>query len=195
MPKIIDLTGKQFGQLTVLKEAGRDKWGNKLYICKCSCGSEKAIKGRLLITGKTKSCGCLGKAFGGLTRISSKTFRLHKVWWGMQERCYNREHISYKYYGSRGIGICTTWRDDFTTFYLWAVTNGYKPGLQIDRINNDGDYHPGNCKFSTRAEQAKNRQNTILVEHKGRKITLAELAKITGKSYETMRQRYHKKLI
>ncbi|NMB34142.1 MAG: hypothetical protein GX992_07955, partial [Clostridium sp.] len=81
------------------------------------------------------------------------------------------------------------------TFYLWAVTNGYKEGLQLDRIDNDGNYYPGNCKFSTREEQARNRQNTLFVTYKGEEIPLVELAEIKNVKYETLRQQYHKGMI
>ena len=198
MPKIIDLTGKQFGRLTVKKESGRDKWGNKMYLCLCSCGNEKVVAGRNLVTGTTSSCGCKAKEnyiFHGLSYLNDKTKRLYNVWWNMKERCYNKNSISYKYYGGRGIKVYSTWREDFITFYLWAVTNGYKEGLQLDRIDNDGNYYPGNCKFSTREEQARNRQNSIFVTYKGEEIPLAELAEIKNVKYETLRQQYHKGMI
>ncbi|MGI6615751.1 MAG: hypothetical protein ACOX30_07040 [Dethiobacteria bacterium] len=109
--------------MTVKKESGRDKWGNKMYLCLCSCGNEKVVAGRNLVTGTTSSCGCKAKEnyiFHGLSYLNDKTKRLYNVWWNMKERCYNKNSISYKYYGGRGIKVYSTWREDFITFYLWA---------------------------------------------------------------------------
>lgn len=84
--------------------------------------------------------------------------RLHRIWQDMKTRCYNPKHESYKNYGGRGITVCEEWRKDFTAFYLWAIEHGYDKSLSIDRINNDGNYEPNNCRWATTKEQAKNKR-------------------------------------
>ena len=101
---------------------------------------------------------------------------LYKVWATMKSRCSNKMHTSYKIYGDRGIKVCDEWKDDFMFFYTWALLNGYKKGLTIDRINNDGNYEPDNCRWATRKEQNRNTRRNILITYKGKTKILKDWA-------------------
>jgi DNA-binding transcriptional regulator YiaG len=114
----------------------------------------------------------------------------------MTNRCYNPNDRSFKHYGGRGIKICEEWRNDYRLFEIWALKNGYKKGLQIDRKNNDGDYEPGNCKFSTSTENNRNKRNTIMNQESVKKLrqirqktnyTQKQIAKMFGISTSLVR--------
>ena len=148
MPKLNDLTGQRFGRLTVL-ERTELKW-----LCKCDCGNKKIVAGGHLVSGDTKSCGCLRIKHG------MRNTRLYSIWHGMKERCYNTKHKFYKHYGGRGIKVCEEWKNDFQTFADWALSHGYADNLTIDRIDVNGNYEPSNCQWATNAEQQRNKRNS-----------------------------------
>ena len=162
MSKVNDLTGKNFGKLTVIKYCGSNKNGRALWLCQCECGNTKIILGNSLLSKLTFSCGCYNKEHSKNihTKHNMSYSKLYKVWQGMKTRCYNPNFIYYCNYGGRGITICNEWKNDFSKFYEWAINNGYKEGLTIDRINNDGNYEPNNCRWVTRAEQNRNKRYT-----------------------------------
>lgn len=162
MSKINDLTGKKFGRLKVIEYYGSNKNGRALWLCQCDCGKTKSVLGNSLLCGLTLSCGCYNKeeARKRRTKHSLSYSKLYKVWHGMKTRCYNKNFIYYCNYGGRGITICHEWLNNFETFYNWAINNGYEEGLTIDRINNDGNYEPNNCRWITRAEQNRNQRKT-----------------------------------
>ena len=162
MSKINDLTGKRFGRLTVIKYYGSNKNGKSLWLCKCKCGNNKIVLGNSLVTSLTKSCGCYNKEHSKKIHSTHNMSysKLYKVWQGMKTRCYNPKFIYYNNYGGRGIKICDEWLNDFGKFYDWTINNGYKEGLTIDRINNDGNYEPSNCRWITRAEQNRNQRKS-----------------------------------
>ena len=120
------------------------------------------VLGNSLLTKSTLSCGCYNKELVKKVNVKHNMSysKLYKVWQGMKTRCYNPNFIYYCNYGSRGITICNEWLNDFKSFYDWAIDNGYKEGLTIDRINNDGNYEPSNCRWITRAEQNRNQRKT-----------------------------------
>ena len=159
MGKLIDLTGKRFGRLLVV-EKSESKNGYAAWLCRCDCGNEKIISGNELRKGKAKSCGCLRK------EVATKTFikhgktntLLYEVWKSMKARCNNLNNKRYSSYGGRGITVCDEWRESFQAFYDWAMINGYREGLSIDRIDNDGNYEPSNCRWATASEQQKNKR-------------------------------------
>ena len=183
----VDLTGKRFEHLTVIKAADDDmKHHGQKWICRCDCGNEVIVRSDGLQSGHTKSCGCFNKR--RTTHGKSKT-KLFKVWTEMKQRCFNPNAEEYDRYGGRGITVCEEWKS-FEPFYEWAVANGYAEGLQIDRIDNDGDYCPENCRWTTRKVQMSNRRNTVYLEHEGAQHTIREWCDITGKTYREVYREY-----
>lgn len=191
-----DLTGRRFGKLTVVKKIGVKNAGQRgksrsIYLCKCDCGNETEVLRNSLITGNTKSCGCLERETKKTMHIkhgAAKT-RLWRIWCNMRERCNNPNNKNYAYYGGRGVGVCDEWQNKengFINFRDWAMANGYTDELTIDRINTNDDYKPSNCRWATRKEQTRNRNNTV-------KITLSEIAEIEGISYQQAYDKFVRK--
>lgn len=159
MPHIIDMTGKKYGKLTVIEKDGGDTAGAR-WKCVCDCGNVITVRGTNLRRGLTTSCGCHQKNVVKMenTTHGQYTSRLHRIWSAMKQRCYNPRNKAYINYGGRGISVCDDWIHDFSAFSEWALSNGYNDTLTIDRINNDGNYEPDNCRWQTRAQQNKNKR-------------------------------------
>jgi len=154
---LIKLIGKRYGLLTIVQDVGVKK-KNRLVKCRCDCGRTKTIQLRSLKSQNTRSCGCLrdGK-IGALNRThgmkgTHKQHPLYLVWRGIKTRCFNPRCKAFKTYGARGITICAEWKDDPVAFAAWCLEHGWKPGLTIERIDNDGDYEPSNCEFISKSE-------------------------------------------
>ena len=182
--KEVEMVGKKIGNLTVLGREGTKHYKcgktDSLWRCKCDCGNEIIITGYCLMRGT--SCGCERRKHisESLTTHGGTRTKLYGVWLTMKNRCHNHNTKSYSNYGGRGISVCDEWRNDFSSFKKWADENGYQDGLTIERINNDGNYEPGNCRWATVLEQARNKRNNHYVIYKGVRYTITELGRVTG---------------
>lgn len=172
--KQFDLSGMRFGNLKVIKlgDYYLDKSGDKRrkWICKCDCGNTKMALSNELKSGRIKSCGCLKHKPYHTTHGLSET-RLYRIWGNMKSRCNNPKVDCYENYGGRGISICEEWANDFNKFYQWAMNNGYSDNLTLERINNDGNYMPSNCKWTTSKEQSRNKRVNVFITYNGRTMT------------------------
>lgn len=184
------IINKRFGRLKVV-EFSHIKNKTSYWKCICDCGNEKIISRGALTSGDTISCGCFReehKSEYGFKHGKAGT-KLYSVWSSMIQRCTNPKASNYKRYGGRGIKICDEWRKNFISFYDWAIENDYNKGLSLDRINNDGNYEPSNCRWVTIKQQQNNMRTNHFVEYKGIKRTLSEWARILKVNRETLRYR------
>lgn len=162
---------KQINSWTVIKEDLNIKYCLRKPLCRCVCGKEKNVWQTALNIGKSQSCGCIFRVVSaarirernlkhGLSRNAvNKGHDLYPVWIGMKRRCANSSLKGYHNYGGRGITVCEEWKSDFLLFLNWSTSNGYKKGLQIDRIDNDGNYSPKNCRWVTCHVNSRNKRS------------------------------------
>lgn len=178
MPKNYDLVGQRHGRLTCVEYLGLQKRSdgrnNKIWRCVCDCGKEK-----ILTTGlfhQDMSCGCLTGEIAHKNRYKGRNKRLYGVLSKMRERCYDPNFIYYYNYGGRGIKVCDEWLgiQGIDNFQKWALENGYRQGLTIDRIDNDKDYSPDNCRWVDMKTQSNNKRNNVYFEMDGRTQTLTQ---------------------
>ncbi len=155
----IDLIGQRFGRLLVQSRSPRTDGRNVFWFCLCACGKLTEVFTGQLRSGMSKSCGCLARELASAreTTHGCSDSKIYLVWQAMKNRCYNPKQRAYPYYGGRGIKVCDRWRNSFEAF---MADVGLPPTdkHQIDRINNNGNYEPGNVKWSTRSEQMLNRR-------------------------------------
>ena len=162
-----NLQGRKFGKLTVIKSVSKTKWGWDVWLCICDCGKQTEAKGRQLVQGNVHSCGCLRgiDARHGDCRNHRET-DTYRLWHRIKERCSNPNRDYAERYFLRGIRVCDEWSNSYETFKAWALSHGYKKGLQIDRINSDGNYEPNNCRFVSPAENTRNQAQVKLNHEK-----------------------------
>jgi len=157
----VDMTGQRFGRLLVIEYAGSLDRGGSKWLCRCDCGTAIIRPRETLKLGRTLSCGCIGRE--ALARRATRGGKAghiaYRCWDAMIRRCHQPSHQRYRYYGARGISVCERWRASFDDF---ATDMGPRPGAEysLDRIDNDGNYEPGNCRWATKLEQASNKART-----------------------------------
>lgn len=189
-----NLINNKYGSLTVIEyNPERDHYGKILWKCKCDCGTEIIVRGESLISGNTTSCGCnrINKTKETNTIHGNSGSLEYYIWQQMKNRCTNPNAKYYEYYGGRGIKISDRWLNSFENFY---ADMGPKPTNQhsIDRIDNNGNYEPGNCRWGTKIEQMNNRSNNIIVNYKNKEYTLAEISRTFNINYDLLRQRVNR---
>lgn len=169
MPVLADKTNQRFGKLTCLSYQGKGMW-----LCRCDCGKQTIVRSDCLNTGNTRSCGCLSGELHGMTKTPE-----YRTWHHMNERCSNPNNRTYKNYGGRGIFVCEQWRNSFTTFYK---DMGPRPSSKhsIDRINNNGNYEPGNCRWATIKEQNGNTRYNHVITFNNQTMIVTDWAKQLG---------------
>ena len=180
-----DLVGTRVNHLVVMSREGSDKNHNSLWRCRCDCGKEILVRGFTLRSGDIFSCGCESKR--STTHGESRT-KLYHVWQGMKSRCNNPNYHQYYLYGGRGISVCDEWMD-YINFKEWAINNGYKPGLTIDRIDTDGNYCPENCRWVTQKEQQNNKRTNRTITYNGETHSLMEWCELLQLNYERVSSR------
>lgn len=182
-----DLQGKKFGRLTVIKRHGSLKM-RRAWLCQCDCGKTVIRHTDHLRSGHTNSCGCLNRdSLMDRNVIHGKNrSKEHRIWCGIKSRCLNPKDTCYHNYGGRGIGICERWM----TFENFLNDMGDCPdGMTIDRIDNDKDYDPGNCRWATAVEQANNSRKNHMIEFEGKTLSMAEWSRILNIPYSKLRTR------
>lgn len=185
-----EIVGKKFDYITVIKEIGRAKNNEKLYLCKCDCGNQ-IVRSKYYFNKKFAnpiSCGCVKRTSKRKHNMAGT--RIYKRWLDMKHRCYGVNSNDYKDYGGRGIVVCDEWLHDFNAFYKWSIENGYTDKLSLDRIDVNGNYEPDNCRWTTAKVQAHNRRNTIYVTYHGETLPLSDLCERYNVIYSTVSKRY-----
>lgn len=177
------LVGQKFGKLTVLENTGEHQGGHVVWLCRCDCGNlTKVITSNLNPNrqNRTLSCGCHRKELA--TKHGLYQTKIYKALNRIRQRCFNTSDAKYKDYGGRGITVCDEWMgtNGYVNFYNWSIHNGYKEGLTIDRIDNNGNYCPDNCRWTTRIVQQNNRRVNHNIEINGETHTLTEWSRIKG---------------
>lgn len=195
MARLIEMTGKKFNGCLVLGRKGTNKDKKATWKCECFCGQTFTAVGKDIRNGSTKSCGCLKtkviveEGHKRKTHGETKT-RLYNIWRGMKKRCYVPNDTSYKHYGAKGIKVCDEWLESYEAFRDWSMKNGYKPHLTLDRINNEKEYSPENCRWENWVTQGRNRTNNVRVKFKGKSMTLSQIAEELGESKEMIWYRH-----
>lgn len=197
MAKIKDLASQRFGRLMVLYDTGERRDRSVVWHCQCDCGNELDVRSGDLVSAHTTSCGCYRRqrvaevhTVHGMTR-REKIHPIYWIWRAMLQRCENPNRKNYENYGFRGIKVCDEWHK-FIPFCDWALANGWQKGLQLDRINNNGNYEPGNCHWATPQENNRNKRNNRMITFVGKTQCLAAWADEIGIEYCILRARINR---
>lgn len=203
----IDIVGQKFGHWLALKEGPPKTYPtgrtHRTMVCQCDCGAEGIVELGDLRSGHSKSCGCYRREVA--SRLITKRCTKHgharrrrpsatyRIWRDMANRCSNPNHSKYPNYGGRGITVCDRWQGK-QGYENFLADMGERPkGLSLDRIDNNGNYEPGNCRWATLMEQGNNKRNNVIIQHNGREYTLAQLARKYGIKYGRFRYYYIRK--
>lgn len=188
-----DYTGQKFNRLLVLERLPNYRNGYTYYRCKCDCGNEIVVYSSAFVCGKTKSCGCyaIEKVKENMTKHGLRSTQIYKVWAGIKDRTNPNNGNCKNNYKKLGIKMCKEWHDSFEAFYEWAINNGYKEEklpngknkYTIDRIDNNGNYEPNNCRWVTNKQQSNNQTRNRLVTYNGKTQTLAQWRDELGFDY------------
>lgn len=184
MGKFLDITGKKYWKLTAVKYVGDRKW-----LWKCDCGNQKVCDGRLVRKGEIKSCGCLVNEYQARrNNAGGKKNKYYGLWSGIKRRCFSKTDMHYPDYGARGISMAKEWQTDFWAFYeyICSLPHFEEEGTSLDRINNNGNYEPGNVRWATPKQQANNKRTSLVMDAFGKKQTCAEWAEEYGINYYTL---------
>ena len=186
-----DIIGKRFGRLVVESFAGMSEFGKSRWLCRCDCGKVIIRKKERLSSGDTKSCGCLRSDLRALNNLThgdaGQKSPEYIAWQHMKSRCFNVSDKKHVRYGGRGITICERWM----SFENFLADMGRKPTPKhsIDRINNDGNYEPSNCRWATSKEQSVNTARNHFIKHDGKTLTISQWADILGISQNVITKR------
>ena len=191
-----DFVGNKYGRLTVISKTDKKLGHNWIYLCQCECGNFKEVSTGNLTTGKVKSCGCLSYENRKKSRPKHgfARHRLYSLYYGIKYRCNNKNCPEYFRYGGRGIKICDEWlgKKGFENFKDWALSNGYADNLSIDRIDNNGNYCPENCRWVDRFTQQNNTRKNKFYEYNGELLTLSQLSRKYSINVNTLFHRLKK---
>lgn len=192
-----EIIGRRFGKLVVLSFTGIYGTGThakRMVSCKCDCGLIKETRLGSLLSGNTTSCGCNQKPYEGsiIKKYGTYDTGLLHIYHQMLSRCHDSKDQSYKNYGARGISVSDEWRGNFLSFYDWCMSNNWQKGMEIDRKDNNGNYHPDNCRIVSKKINARNKRYNRVIEYNGLKLTMIEWAERTGIDYDSIRYRLDK---
>ena len=186
--KKLNIIGEKYNKLLVIEEV--EKQGKcRMFKCLCDCGKTTIVSMNNMRSCKIVSCGChkRDQTILRCTTHNQRHTHLYEIWKGIKQRCYNPKHRAYHNWGGRGIKVCDEWKDNFQAFYDWSYASGYtfenhkqdeKRKLTLDRIDNDGNYEPSNCRWVTRKVQASNMRHTKLITINGETKCLAEWCRV-----------------
>lgn len=188
--------GEKIGRYTILEELPLIFTGSrnrKYYLAECECGVKKKVRSDGLLSGHVVSCGCYNREISRNQKVNITHggcgTRLYGIWKQIRGRCNAPSNERYFDYGGRGILLCTEWKESFESFRDWSLANGYSEELSIDRINVNGNYEPGNCRWATDEMQANNKRTNILYDYKGELLTLPVIARRSGANFSTLYRR------
>lgn len=192
MPRGKNMIGERYGRLTVIARSGQRSPKGAMWICSCDCGGQKTVAREYLVKGTTKSCGCLSAETVKHGKTDSPEQR---AWQSAKARCFNPNNHNYPHYGGRGITMCNRWRygeGGLSGFHCFLIDVGERPdGYMLDRINNDGNYEPGNVRWVTYLQSQNNQQKTVwITDLDGEKISMANLCRKHNVPYTYFRHRY-----
>ena len=185
-----DETGKRYSRLLVIKlMPDRNKYKRAVFECLCDCGATIYCEGGNLRSGNSKSCGCynIDSIINRNTTHGMSKTREHHIWTGIIARCYNKKCKEYKYYGGRGIKMCKRWLNGFAFFF--EDMGNCPENHSIDRKNNNSDYKPSNCRWTTQKEQCNNKRNNTVINYMGKKLTISQWSDEIGINSNTISSR------